>query len=574
MKNTLISTTIALALTTAVSGCTAKSNDTRITKQQSLQSPLSVTMLARYESGQYGVSAAEILDYHPQSQSIFVVNAESGQVDILDATIISTIRKDSQASVDPLTLNNLTKKSALNLAKDLNLTRLGAVNSIAIFDNLLAVAIERGDNKGNPVQGQGFIGFYKLDNTGKATYLHAVEVGFLPDNVVFTHDGNNVVVANEGEPNGDYTVDPEGSVSIIKINNNSPESQAVNVSFDDFNIGSIRHNELPKDVKINGPASSVSQDLEPEYIAISHNNARAFVSLQENNAIAVIDLKSHSVERIVDLGSKDYGLIQNAIDASDKDGKVNLKTYPGLYGLYQPDTIASYSIDGADYIVTANEGDARDYAGFSEETRAAKLKLDKNHPQFDAIQDKKQLGRLKVTTSIGDTDNDGDIDRIYSYGSRSFSIWDTQGKQVFDSANDFERITAERLGLNFNNHNSKNKADTRSDDKGAEPEALALGTIDNRQYAFIGLERTSGFMIYDITEPQHAYFIDYIVNRNFETKFEVEDGIIIEGEPSKVGDLGPEGMKFIAANKSPNGKPLLLIANEVSGTTQVYQLQQ
>ncbi len=578
MKKTLISTTIALAVTTVITGCIAKPNDTSIqTSQQLAQSPLTVTLLARYESGQYGVSAAEILDYHAQSSSIFVVNAESGQVDILDASIISTINNTAnstvQTTVDPLTLNNLTKKSTLNLASDLKLTRLGSVNSVAIFDNLLAVAIERGDAQGNPVQGRGFIGFYKLENTGKATYLHAVEVGYLPDNVVFTHDGSKVIVANEGEPNSDYTVDPEGSISIINVNNNIPVKKAINISFNDFDMQSSRHHELPKDVKINGPKSSVSQDLEPEYIAISHDSSQAFVSLQENNALAIIDLKSQRVERIFDLGSKDYGLAKNAIDASDKDGKVNIQTYPGVYGLYQPDTIASYSIDGADFIVTANEGDARDYAGFSEETRAGKLTLDKNHPQFDAIQDKKQLGRLKVTTSIGDIDNDGDIDKIYSYGSRSFSIWDTQGKQVFDSGNDFERITADRLGINFNNHNRKNKGDTRSDDKGAEPEALALGSISGRQYAFVGLERTSGFMIYDITVPQQAYFIDYIVNRDFAPAFEVEDGVVTKGNPRAVGDLGPEGMKFIAADKSPNGKPLLLVANEVSGTTVVYQLK-
>ncbi|MFT7683119.1 MAG: DNA-binding beta-propeller fold protein YncE [Moritella dasanensis] len=574
MKKTLLSTTIALALTTIISGCSAKTNDTSIERsQQRAQSPLVVTMLARHESGQYGVSAAEILDYHPQSQSIFVVNAKSGQVDILDAAVISTINSTKQAAIDPLTLNNMTKKATLNLAEDLNLTGLGSVNSVAIYDNLLAVAIERGDNQGNPVQGRGFIGFYTLDSTGNATYLQAVEVGFLPDNVVFTHDGSKVVVANEGEPNGAYTVDPEGSVSIININNNIPEKQAIHISFNDFNHQASRHHELPTGVKINGPKSSVSQDLEPEYVAISHDNSQAFVSLQENNAIAIIDLKSHRVERIVDLGSKDYGLANNAIDASDKDGKVNIQAYAGVYGLYQPDTIASYSIDGADFIVTANEGDARDYAGFSEETRAGKLTLDKNHPQFEAIQDKKQLGRLKVTTSIGDTDNDGDIDKIYSYGARSFSIWDAQGQQVFDSGNDFARITAARLGHNFNNHNSKNKGDNRSDDKGAEPEALALGSIEGRHYAFIGLERTSGFMIYDITEPQHAYFIDYIVNRDFAPKFEIEDSQVTKGDPAKVGDLGPEGMKFIAANHSPNGKPLLLVANEVSGTTVIYQLQ-
>ena len=80
-------------------------------------------------------------------------------------------------------------------------------------------------------------------------------------------------------------------------------------------------------------------------------------------------------------------------------------------------------------------------------------------------------------------------------------------------------------------------------------------------------------MIYDITVPQQAYFVDYIVNRNFTPKFEVENGVITKGDPRAVGDLGPEGMTFITEDKSPNGKPLLLVANEVSGTTVVYQLK-
>jgi hypothetical protein len=209
---------------------------------------------------------------------------------------------------------------------------------------------------------------------------------------------------------------------------------------------------------------------------------------------------------------------------------------------------------------------------FSEETRAEKLSLDSHHPQVAAINDIKQLGRLKVTNSIGDTDNDGDFDQIYSYGARSFSIWNSQGEQVFDSGNDFDRITAQRLCMDFNNNNSKNKQDNRSDDKGSEPEALALGKIGDRQYAFIGLERTSGFMIYDITSPQKAYFVDYIVNRDFTSKFEIDQGQVIKGDAGNIGDLGPEGMKFVTAQKSPNGQPLLMIANEVSGTTSVYQL--
>lgn len=567
---------LSLTLATAANGCTNHSEQTTTNPSALTETHaqrLEVQLVARHVSGQYGVSAAEILDYHPQTQSIFVVNAQSGQVDILDATSIGAAKDMLEKhNINPLTLNNLSKKSSLNLAADLKLSRLGAVNSVAIHHNLLAVAIERGDNQGNPSQGRGFIGFYRIQNTGQLHYLHAVEVGYLPDNVVFTHDGNKVLVANEGEPNDAYSVDPEGSVSIIRVTNGVPDKHVINLSFRDFNAAGSRYHELPQGLKINGPGATVAQDLEPEYITVSPDNLQAFVSLQENNGLAVIDLNRDEIQTIFALGSKHYGESNNAIDASDKDGSINIQAYQGVYGLYQPDTIASYSTHGETFIITANEGDARDYTGFSEEIRAAKLPLDSHHPQVAAINDKKQLGRLKVTNSIGDTDNDGDFDRIYSYGARSFSIWNSQGEQVFDSGNDFDRITAQRLGMHFNNNNSKNKQDNRSDDKGAEPEALALGKIDERQYAFIGLERTSGFMIYDITSPQKAYFVDYIVNRDFTSKFEIDQGQVIKGNGGNIGDLGPEGMKFVTAQNSPSGQPLLMIANEVSGTTSIYQL--
>jgi DNA-binding beta-propeller fold protein YncE len=353
---------LSLVLAAAANGCTnhaeQSSNHSAFTEQ------LEVQIVARHVSGQYGVSAAEILEYHPQTKSIFVVNAQSGQVDILDASsIVAAADMLDRNNINPLTLNNLRKKLSLNLAADLNVSRLDAVNSVAIHHNLLAVAIERGYNLGNPNQGRGFIGFYQIKNTGKLHYLHAVEVGYLPDNVVFTHDGNKVLVANEGEPN-DYSVDPEGSVSIIRVSNGIPEKHAANLSFRDFNMPGSRHHELPQGLKINGLGATVAQDLEPEYITVSPNNLQAFVSLQENNGLAVIDLNRDEIQTIFALGSKHYGETKNAIDVSDKDGGINIQAYQGVYGLYQPDTIASYSSHGETFIVTANEGDSRDYAGF------------------------------------------------------------------------------------------------------------------------------------------------------------------------------------------------------------------
>ena len=531
---------------------------------------LKAELIGRHQTGVYGLSAAEIVEYHSASNRIFVVNAISGKVDIIDGSLLAT----ASNAADPLALNNLEKFGELDVAKDVGQTIMGSVNSVSISGSLLAAAIERGDADGNKTQANGFVAFYQLNGTDAPQFISAVEVGALPDNLAFTHDGKNVLVANEGEPNPAYTLDPEGSVALIAITDGKPAATATIIGFSEFNQGGARASEITPNIKINGPMASVAQDLEPEYIAISQDNSRAFVSLQENNAIAVIDIANAKVAKILPLGLKDYGLEVNKIDASDKDNLVNLQSYTGVYGMYQPDTVASYRWNNTDFIVTANEGDSRDYAGFSEEARAGDLVLDPNHPQFAAAKDKTQLARLKVTTSMGDDDKDGDYDKIVSFGARSFSIWSADGQQVFDSGSDFERITAALLGSNFNNNNEENKGDSRSDDKGPESEALALGQIGQRLYAFVGLERTSGFMIYDVTNPFDVHFIDYVVNRDFEADFVIDtDTGEVKGDATLAGDLGPEGMKFVSADKSPNGNPLLIIGNEVSGTTSVYQLK-
>lgn len=254
---------------------------------------------------------------------------------------------------------------------------------------------------------------------------------------------------------------------------------------------------------------------------------------------------------------------ENGLDASDSDGAINITNWPVL-GMYQPDALASYEVKGETFIITANEGDGRDYDGFSEEAEVKDLVLDPTaFPNAAELQADETLGSLTVTTANGDTDGDGDFDKLYAFGGRSFSIWDTQGNLVYDSGDDFEQITAALLPENFNSDNTENNSfDSRSDNKGPEPEGVAIGAIDDHIYAFIGLERIGGVMVYDVTNPESPTFIEYVNNRNFE-------GDALAGT---AGDLGPEGLTFIAAEDSPNGKPLLAVANEVSGTTTLFEI--
>jgi len=308
--------------------------------------------------------------------------------------------------------------------------------------------------------------------------------------------------------------------------------------------------DVPAGARIVKPGQSFAADAEPEYVAFSADGTKAYATIQENNAIAVIDIAQKKVTDIVGLGVKNVSRMSH--DMSNKDGGINMKRWPVLM-MYQPDAIATYQINGATYLVTANEGDAKDYDGFSEETRVAKLTLDKTmFPDAEELQKPEYLGRLKTTTTMGDTDGDGDHDLIYAYGGRSFSIWSDEGRLVFDSGNAFEHVIAKRSPDVFNANGGAEEKDDRSDDKGPEPEALALGTIGDRTYAFIGMERNNAIFAYDITLPSDPHLVGYMM-------------------PS-ANHNSPEGLEFIAAKDSPTGKPLLAISFEMTGTVALYQI--
>ena len=524
--------------------------------------------------------AAEIVAYQAAKQWIYAINSsgDAAVVDIIPATSFDSaaLVKNNQGVITATNLN-----SAITL--ELNANTPGDANSIAIDENnqLLAVAMAAKTTGEN-----GQIAFYDISGE-TPSFIKNVTVGALPDMVTFSHDGNKVVVANEGEPAGDYSVDPEGSISVIDINNGVISNTATQIDFNAYNgqqaeleaKGMVFAN--PTGRTINGKLinTTVAMDLEPEYVSISKDNRYAYVSIQENNGLAIVDLSDNSLS-LMGLGFKDWSNL--VMDASDKDGKINLKQYPGLYGMYQPDTISSYTWKGANFIVTANEGDGREYffdatdaadctakggldfdaddgcLAYIDESRTEDLTLASNFAYLNNDDD--DIGRLKVTTVKGDDNNDGQYEELYTYGARSFTIWDSNGLVVFDSGDDMERITASVHGASFNNDEDENEGDTRSDAKGPEPEALAIGEVGDRTFAFIGLERMGGIMVYDITNPYDVQFEDYFYNRG-----------VIEGEEIS-GDLAPEGMRFIPATQSATGEALLVIGNEISGSVAVWQI--
>jgi len=496
-----------------------------------------ITQLGTHASGIFDQSAAEIVSYDSLSKKFFVTNASTN-------------------SIDTFTFAGKGKSIALKSFG-------GGVNSVSAHEGVIAVAMQAEDKQSN-----GSIEFFSHDGE----HLKTIVAGALPDMVTFSKDGKIVMSANEGEPSDDYSNDPNGSITIVDLSSGIAAATATTIDFSAVTFPETGMKFFNADK---------AADIEPEYIAINDDASKAYITLQENNGVAIIDIASKSIEKVVALGFKDFSLVGNEIDAN-KNGEVALINV-NAFGMYQPDSIAVYTVDGEDYFVTANEGDDREYEAYEEETKASKLTLD---PALDTTG---LSETIRVTPELGDTDGDGDYDQLYMMGARSFSIWNSQGQLVFDSGSQLQQHVIDAVGeQNFNTRvddtdDAEDIAelsaegipftmvgdtayffegqDARSEKKGIEPEALTLGSIAGTTYAFIGLEKQGGFMMYDISKPTAPKFISY------------HNTIDYTKAPGEAGDLGPEGMTFVPADKSPNGKNLLVVANEVSGTTTVYEIR-
>jgi hypothetical protein len=259
--------------------------------------------------------------------------------------------------------------------------------------------------------------------------------------------------------------------------------------------------------------------------------------------------------------------IGSGLDPSDRDGpSINIANWP-VFGMHMPDTVASFAgPTGERFYASAGEGDDR---GEDARVGSAGVLLDPTaFPNSAALKDIAALGRLGVSTLDGDLDGDGDFDRLQSFGSRSMAVWDQYGNLVYDSGDLIELVTAQRYPDDFNANNDENQSfESRSDNKGPEPEALATGVAsDGHTYAFVGLERIGGIVVFDVTNPYAVQYMGYANNRDF--------GVTIDlaTDPAGAGDLGPEGIRFIPASESPTGDSMIAVANEISGTTTLYSI--
>ncbi|GAA1169633.1 choice-of-anchor I family protein [Ornithinimicrobium humiphilum] len=533
-----------------------------------------------FETGVFDASAAEIVAWYAEDERTLVVNARTGTVDMLDVA-------------DPTNPVKVAEVSAVGLtAADGSVVPEGTVaNSVAVrADGLAVVALEAPQKTD-----EGWLLVADIREQ-EPVVLGAYRVGALPDMVTLTPRGDRALVANEGEPTDDYRIDPEGSVSVVTLpkqltnRGRSAQHGTAAITQDAVATADFRAFEgdaLPEGVRVFGgredagtgtPAFPVSENLEPEYITVSQDGRTAWVSLQEANTLAVLDVRTATVTDLLPLGTVDRREV--AFDPSDRDGGINLGTWP-VQGYRLPDAIDSYRVRGTDYVITANEGDARDYDAYSEEARVKDLGQDGLPPvcegvaeqagmSVEQLQADANLGRLNITLAQGLEEEAGCYAELFTYGTRGFSIFDGQGALVFDSGSQFEENIAEAVPEFFNSNHSETNLEGRSDDKGPEPEGLVLGEVDGRTYAFIGLERIGGVMVYDVTVPAEASFVTYVNNRDFSVS--VEDAQDVDAALAAAGDLGAEGLAFVPAAESPTGSPLLIVANEVSGTTTFFEV--
>ena len=467
---------------------------------------------------------AEIVKFNKENNCMYLVSGKTQTLDI--------VKVNTDGSTE------LVKKVDIAALGEANGFSAGDITSVDVNTSrdLVAIAVQNEDFTANGV-------IVTLDYEGN--FLAKYEAGAQPDMVTFTPNGKYILSANEGEPREGYeAIDPMGSVTVVDLTENT----AVTYTFESLDSSRAA---LISDGVLLKTDTAPSVDLEPEFIAVSSDSKTAYVTLQENNAVAALDLTSGTWKYVKGLGFKDHSVEGNGLDL-DNDGNIDIRN-EAVYGVYMPDGISVVTIGGKDYLITANEGDAREWGDY------------KNISSSNlTLSDGEEAGKKIEYLDTGKTDG-LESGKTYILGGRSFSIWNADTlKQVFDSGDDFEVITAAEFPEYFNSGHDEAGLDKRSHKKGVEPETVSVLETNGEIYAIVGLERMGGIMVYDISDPDKAVYADYLNVRGFSQTIT---------DLSKLGDLGPEGICTISAKNSPTGNAMILVANEISGTVTVAQIE-
>jgi len=500
---------------------------------------LNLSLLTSFSNGATATNSAEIVSFDPTVDRLYIANSIGGKLDIV----------------------NFSNPSSPQLINSISMVPYGNINSVTTNNGIVALAIENIDPQAN-----GSVVF--LNSNGE--FIKQVAVGAMPDMITFNKTFTKILTANEGEPNMANTIDPEGSVSIIDLSPgiaNLTDANVTNIGFTAYN--SQRASLVSQGIRVFSSSLTVAQDLEPEYITISDDNTKAFVGIQEANALLTIDLTNNSIISLTALGYSSYGSgSNNAMDASDQSGEILITGNLPIKGAYMPDALAFGTIAGQGYIFSANEGDSRELttAAIIDANRISSTtfaNLDATaFPDAAILKNSSLLGRLYALKYSGDTDGDGDYDELHVMGGRSFSIWNAStGALVYDSKDLIEQIISKHpvfsAIFNASNTTGTPSLKNRSDDKGPEVEGITFQMISGKPYAFVSLERVGGIMIFNVENPTNPIYVGYANNRS----------TTVSGP-----DLGAEGIITISAEDSPNGNNIVILANEISSTLSIYQL--
>jgi len=504
-----------------------------------------------------GEGSGEIATFHPGSKRIFATNGIKNSIDIFDISNVAAPKKVGSLSLSPYG-NDVTSVAA---GRDV------VVAAVLVTETFSAT--------GAPSTPNGKLVVF--DTNGKVLSSPDI-LGVLPDSVTFAPNGTTALVAIEGQPvcakddpattakeDTDYSKasDPEGGVSIVDLTN--PAAPVVKFAgFKQFNVAQMK----AKGIAVSSVVNNVAKDFEPEFIT-AVDNKYAYVTIQEANAIGKLDIEAASFESVT--RAFESKLSVTARDTSDRDSGAGPRNYANVVGASQPDAIASFKVGSGHYFVTANEGDAREYTCLNDDQRGSSLKVDsRRFPNWSTLSASAALGRAKVNPTIGDRDGDGDIDTIHLRGSNSMTMY-RNGIALWDSGELLDQIQIKAFGVaNINGSHSLSSdkstmnyvGQDRSDDKGSEPEGVAVGMVGNTRVAILGLERMTALAVFDITQPRSPVFQEWL------------QMLPAKATPAKdVKHWSPEGIVFVPADKSPSGKALIITSYELSGSISIHQIE-
>jgi len=504
-----------------------------------------------------GEGSGEIATFHPGSKRIFATNGVKNAIDIFDISNVAAPKKVGSLSLSPYG-NDVTSVAA---GRDV------VVAAVLVTETFSAT--------GAPSTPNGKLVVF--DTNGKVLSSPDI-LGVLPDSVTFAPNGTTALVAIEGQPvcakddpattakeDTDYSKasDPEGGVSIVDLTN--PAAPVVKFAgFKQFNVAQMK----AKGIAVSSVVNNVAKDFEPEFIT-AVDNKYAYVTIQEANAIGKLDIEAASFESVTRAFESKLSVI--ARDTSDRDSGAGPRNYANVVGASQPDAIASFKVGSGHYFVTANEGDAREYTCLNDDQRGSSLKVDsRRFPNWSTLSASAALGRAKVNPTIGDRDGDGDIDTIHLRGSNSMTMY-RNGIALWDSGELLDQIQIKAFGVaNINGSHSLSSdkstmnyvGQDRSDDKGSEPEGVAVGMVGNTRVAILGLERMTALAVFDITQPRSPVFQEWL------------QMLPAKATPAKdVKHWSPEGIVFVSADKSPSGKALIITSYELSGSISIHQIE-